>query len=328
VVSHPDVSVRRATWHGDVVTDPTPVVQAMRVMHCCYCCDDADAAVRFLEQGLGLSARATSKGIRADGSPLGITRTVESDVCLVYDPRGGRVSPAIEVHGWTDPPAVGAPYDRPNQVGIQAIGVAVPDLGTALDRLVDAGGSVAGRVDDGRLLASAAAVVRAPDGVTFDIVETPAVEDVHFAHLRVTCRDLDRSVEWYRTVGYALVDEPSTAELDGRGFGLGPVTLRVARLRLPDEPFALLLTEWIEPASAGAPYDVANHRGVYRLALGVEDTRASTTLLVEAGWTPRSEPNLIELPGTKVPDMWITFFSDPDGIVVQLVERARDAFAR
>lgn len=316
------------TWHGDVVADSTPVIQAMRVMHCCYCCDDADAAVRFLEEGIGLSARATSTGIRADGSPLGIMRPVESDVCLVYDPRGGRVSPAIEVHGWTDPPAVGAPYDHPNRPGIQAIGVAVPDLETAVDRLVDAGGSVGGRVDDEGLLGGAAAVARAPDGVTFDVVEAPALTDVHLTHLRVTCSDLDRSVDWYRTVGYVPVEEPSTVELDGEGFGLGAITVRAARLRLPDEPFALLLNEWTEPASTGRPYDAANHRGIYRLALGVEDTRASTAQLVEAGWTPTSEPNLIELPGTKVPDMWITFFADPDGIVVQLVERARDAFAR
>jgi catechol 2,3-dioxygenase-like lactoylglutathione lyase family enzyme len=300
----------------------------MRVMHCCYCCDDTDSAVRFLEEGVGLSARATSKGIRADGSPLGIMRTVESDVRLVYDPRGGRVSPAIEVHGWIDPPAVGAPYDHPNRVGIQAIGVAVPNLDIALDRLVDADGSVGSRVDDTRLLGGAAAVARAPDGVTFDVVEAPRLADVQLAHLRVTCSDLDGSVEWYRTVGYALVEEPSTVEIDGRGFGLGAVTVRVARLQLPDEPFALLLNEWIQPASTGRPYDVANHRGIYRLALGVEDARESTAQLVDAGWTPASEPNLIELPGTKVPAMWITFFADPDGIVVQLVERARDAFAR
>jgi len=312
------------------VADHSPVVQAMRVMHTCYCCDDADAAVRFLERGLGLEARAVSKGIRADGSPLGIMRTVESDVCLVYDPRGGRVSPAIEVHGWHDPPAVGTPYERPNQVGIQAIGVAVHDLDAAIRRAEDEGGSLAGRFGDGAhaLYGAPAAIVRAPDGVTIDLVEAPTSVDGQLVHLRVTCFDLDASVGWFETLGYAADADPTDVTLDGSVFDLGMVQLRCARLRLPDEPFALLLTQWLAPASDGAPYEVANHRGVYRLALGVEDTRASTEQLVAAGWTPAGGPSLIELPGTKVPDMWITFFRDPDGIVVQLVERARDAFAR
>jgi catechol 2,3-dioxygenase-like lactoylglutathione lyase family enzyme len=302
----------------------------MRVMHCCYCCDDADAAVRFLEAGLGLEARAVSKSIRADGSPLGIMRTVESDVCLVYDPRGGRVSPAIEVHGWHDPPAVGTPYERPNQVGIQAIGVAVHDLGAAIRRAEEAGASVAGRVGNGGdvLFGASAAIVRAPDGVTVDLVEAPESVDGQLAHLRVTCSDLGASVAWFDTLGYAADGEPVDVTLDGSVFGLGTVEVRVARLRMPDEPFALLLTQWRSPASEGAPYEVANHRGMFRLALGVEDTRASTERLVAAGWAPTGGPSLIELPGTKVPDMWITFFRDPDGIVVQLVERARDAFAR
>ena len=186
-------------------------------MHCCYCCDDADAAVRFLEQGIGLSARATSKGIRADGSPLGILRTVESDVCLVYDPRGGRVSPAIEV-ARLDRSARRRSALRPSEPGRH------PGHRRGRPRPRHRARSTRRRRRLGRrarrrrrLLGGAAAAVRAPDGVTFDVVEAPAVADVQFAHLRVTCSDLDRSVEWYRTVGYALVEEPSTIELDGRG---------------------------------------------------------------------------------------------------------------
>lgn len=312
------------------MTDPTPLVQAMRVMHCCYCSDDADATVAFLDRSIGLSARATSKGIRADGSPLGIERIVESDVCLVYDARGGRISPAIEVHGWIDPPAVGEPYADPTTIGIQALGVAVPTLEDTLGRLTSVGASVVGRTDDDPLaLGGPTAIVRGRDGVTFDLVERREVRDPQLAHLRVTCADLTRSVEWYSALGWSLVDDPREVQSDGALLGLGPgsATGAVARLRLPDEKLGLQLVEWHDPASHGSPYECANHRGLYRLALGVEDTRAATQRLVDAGWAPTAPPSLIELPGTKVPDMWITFFEDPDGIVVQLVERARDAFA-
>lgn len=307
---------------------PAALVQAMRVMHTCYCCDDADAAIEFLGAGVGLSARAVSKGIRADGSPLAIERIVETDVALVYDPRGGRVSPAIEVHGWIDPPAVGAPYDDATRVGIQALGIAVPELDAALTRLGASGAQVVGRsVDDPFSLGGPTAVVRAPDGVTFDVVERGDVSDVQLGHLRVTCSDLAASVAWYGSLGWSLHDGPRTVQLDGSAHGLGEASATFARLRLPDEPFALLLVQWLDPPSHGVPYESANHRGLYRLALGVEDTRAATDVLAGAGWEPTAPPNLIELPGTKVPDMWITFFRDPDGIVVQLVERARDAFA-
>ena len=299
-------------------------------MHCCYCSDDADATVAFLDRSIGLSARATSKGIRADGSPLGIERTVESDVCLVYDARGGRISPAIEVHGWIDPPAVGEPYADPTNIGVQAVGVAVPTLDDTLGRLMSDGASVVGRTDDDPLaLGGPTAIVRGPDGVTFDVVERRDVRETRLAHLRVTCAELTRSVEWYAALGWSLVEEPRDMAVDGALLGLGPrsVAGTVARLRLPDEELCLQLVEWSEPASHGAPYECANHRGLYRLALGVEDTRAATQELVDAGWAPTAPPDLIELPGTKVPDMWIAFFADPDGIVVQLVERARDAFA-
>ncbi len=307
-----------------------PLVQAMRVMHCCYCSDSADATVAILERGVGLSARATSKGIRADGSPLGIHRMVESDVCLVYDPRGGRVSPAIEVHGWTDPPAVGTPYDDPTNVGIQALGVAVPELAPAVERLEAEGARTVGRSDRPLTLDGRAAIVRGPDGVTFDLVEQPGAVEVRLAHLRVTCADLARSIEWYSALGWSLLADPVEVEMDGTAFGLRDATgarAKVGRLRLPDEELELLLVQWSAPPSHGMPYGEANHRGLYRLALGVADTRAATATLVAAGWTPNAPPNLIELPGTKVPDMWITFFTDPDGIVVQLVERAPDAFA-
>ena len=37
-------------------------------------------------------------------------------------------------------------------------------------------------------------------------------------------------------------------------------------------------------------------------------------------------PMAIELSGTPVPDMWITFISDPNGIPYEFVQRPRSAF--
>ena len=65
------------------------------------------------------------------GTLLGIEREVTGTAAFIYDGRGPRVAPAIEVHGWLDPRANGVPYPEPNHVGLQAIGLAVPDLDAA-----------------------------------------------------------------------------------------------------------------------------------------------------------------------------------------------------
>ncbi len=45
-----------------------------------------------------------------------------------------------------------------------------------------------------------------------------------------------------------------------------------------------------------------------------------------AGWTFEREPRQVELSGTKVPDMWICFLNDPDGVPFEFVQRPRSAF--
>src|SRR5690606_39040374 len=140
--------------------------------------------------------------------------------CLVYDPRGGRVSPAIEVHGWIDPPAVGRPYDDPTNIGIQALGVAVRDLDAALERLASVGATLVGRSErDGLGMGAPWAVVRAPDGVTVDVVERD-VDDVQLSHLRVTCSDLTRSSEWYAALGWSPLSPSHDVTVEGDVLGL------------------------------------------------------------------------------------------------------------
>ena len=61
-------------------------------------------------------------------------------------------------------------------------------------------------------------------------------------------------------------------------------------------------------------------------ALGVDDTRASFAYLTENGSVFDRPPMEVELSGTKVPDMWITFISDPNGIPYEFVQRPRSIF--
>lgn len=310
---------------------PAPVspVAARRFLHSCYCCRDADVATHFFVEALGLELRMRSAGARLDGSQLGFPGEVETDACFVYDARGPRVSPAIEVQAWIDPPTAGEPYPDAQHVGFQSLGIAVPDLDTVLDAVTAHGATVVGRTDAASPLVPGTAVVRDPTGVTIDVVDAPAIGlRSRLVHLRATCADLDRSVAWYSTLGFDVVDEARRVRVPGGPFGAASaVALSTATLRLPDEPFALVLTEWHDPASHGEVYAAANHAGLYRFAIAVDDTRAAYAALADAGLPVSEPPEVVPLPGTNVPDMWIAFLRDPDGLTIELVERPRSAFS-
>ena len=108
--------------------------------------------------------------------------------------------------------------------------------------------------------------------------------------------------------------------------GPGAGRVRAARMRLPDEPLELLLLQWLDPPSTGDPYAEPNHVGLYRMAIAVDDTRDSVRRLEGAGRPVERSPRLVALEGTRVPEMWIAFLRDPDGVPVELVERPRSAF--
>ena len=126
-------------------------------------------------------------------------------------------------------------------------------------------------------------------------------------------------------LGFELLERDTLD--DGSFVGdYGDVDGEFARLRLPDEPFEVRLLQWRRPASHGRHYAEPYHAGLFRAALGVDDTRASYERLSGAGAVFDRPPMEVELAGTPVPDMWITFISDPNGIPYEFVQRPRSAF--
>jgi len=300
---------------------------ARRCLHVCYCCADVEAPVALLVDGLGLRETMRTNGEPASGAILGMDYDVQNVAAFVYDARGPRVSPAVEVQSWIDPVLEGAPVADASQVGLRAVGFGVGGLDRTLVNLDAHGASVVTKGHSPIFDAPSATVVD-PRGFAIDVVERPELTDsesrVH--HLRITCTDLSRSIEWYHGLGFELVGRP-VAVTDGATVGhLGRVEVTAQRLQLPDEPLELVLAEWREPVAVGQHYDRPNHAGWYRFALGVDDTRASYDAMVAQGWKFDRPPMLVALDGTPVPDMWITFTSDPDGVPVELVQRPRDAF--
>jgi catechol 2,3-dioxygenase-like lactoylglutathione lyase family enzyme len=290
-------------------TTPTRNGPAGRVLHICHSCADADTSAARLGSALGLREVMRTDGSRADGALFGMAGMIRSTAVFLYDDRGPRVAPAIEVQGWSEPDVLGEPVAEAHHVGIQAVGVAVADPPVARQRLVDAGSTV---VDHLPGLSS----VRTPDGHVIDLV---ASDDgaTRIAHLRITCTDVAASTAWYQRLGFA-----PTAPLDT---SLDRVAIQ--RMRLAEEPLEVLLTEWTSPRSQGRHYAEANHAGYYRVALRVEDTRAAYEELTADGWDFDAPPLAVAMPGTPVPDLWIAFTRDPDGVVYELVQRPLANFA-
>jgi catechol 2,3-dioxygenase-like lactoylglutathione lyase family enzyme len=252
-------------------------------------------------------------------------RDVHSIGSFVYDRRGPRTSPAVEVQGWMDPAPVGEPSTDPFELGVKALGFAVPSIDAAVERLTDMGCTVvadATSPHDGRHV-----TLLDPRQVTLELVEDPSIEaganQMH--HLRITVRDLDVSLPFYDLLGFDLLDRAPLTDAEFLG-GPADVDAEVARLRLPDEPFEVRLFQWRRPEGHGHHYAEPYHAGIFRAAVGVDDTRASYELLSREGAVFDRPPMEVELSGTPVPDMWITFISDPDGIPYEFVQRPRTAF--
>jgi catechol 2,3-dioxygenase-like lactoylglutathione lyase family enzyme len=296
---------------------------ARRFLHLCYCTDDGGAVVDLMVDGLGLRKTMETPMEPNSGSLFNMEGDITTAAAFVYDARGPRRAPAIEVQTWRVPAPVGAPPTDVTRAGIQALGYAVPDADATVERLLALGCT---EQDRGEGPAGERTVVlRDPNGVTLDIVADEQVADVsNLHHVRITCTDLDASISWYDNLGWKAIERGSLA--DPALYGHPGGDAEFARLRLPDEPTETYLVQWTEPASHGRHPAEAYHAGIFRIALGVDDTRASHDALVASGLRFDRAPLLIELKGTPVPDMWICFLSDPDGVPYEFVQRPRDAF--
>ena len=298
---------------------------ARRFLHICYCCADASEVSTFFVDGLKMKNTMRTTDEYSSGAILGIDRDVRSVGSFVYDRRGPRTSPAIEVQGWIDPAPVGAPSTDPFEIGIKALGFAVPSVDDAVARLKGMGCTTL--ADGASPHDERHATLLDSRQVTLELVEDAALDAdaTQMHHLRITVGNLDDSLPFYEMLGFELIERDALT--DGAFVGApGEVDGEYARLGLPDEPFELRLYQWNSPAGHGRHYAEPYHAGIFRAALGVDDTRASFDYLTGTGVTFDRPPMEVELSGTPVPDMWITFVSDPNGIPYEFVQRPRSAF--
>jgi catechol 2,3-dioxygenase-like lactoylglutathione lyase family enzyme len=305
---------------------------ARRFLHICYCCADDQEVAAFFVKGLDMKPVMRTTDQYDSGAILGLDYQVRSVGNFVYDRRGPRTSPAIEVQGWYDPTPVGTPSTDPFEMGIKALGFAVPSVDAAVARLTGMGCSVL--ADGTSPFDERHAALLDPRDVTLDLVEDASLEagETQMHHLRINVNDLEASLRFYEMLGFEVLargtldDAVFVGPLGSPDAVDGEVSADFATLRLPDEPFEVRLIQWHNPAGHGHHPSEPYHAGIFRAALGVDDTRASYEYLTGTGEQFDRPPMQVELAGTPVPDMWITFISDPNAIPYEFVQRPRSIF--
>jgi catechol 2,3-dioxygenase-like lactoylglutathione lyase family enzyme len=292
--------------------------QAHAVLHCNLNTANPDAMEAFYTGVFGLRIRMRSVDADGDATPMGLGSSTASETRFLYDRRGPRAAPALELVHWHRPataprPGLSAEATRTGvETGFAALGLRVASLDTVAARLA-AGGRDA-RTAQLTVRGTPRPALRTvdPDGVTVEVVEIPPAANHPDAgllsHERLRCRDLARSAEWYTAIGFAARVDSGTASLV-----------------LPEDPtFSLELDEHADAVRANHP---ANTLGLYRVALAVDDVRAARTALA-AVRTDVPEPVFIPMPDVPTGGFTVLFLTDPDGAVVELVERPRSAVRR
>jgi catechol 2,3-dioxygenase-like lactoylglutathione lyase family enzyme len=295
-------------------------VECRRFLHTNYNCTDLDELERWYTEVFGLRALMRSGGEEAPADAFGIYQPTTSYVSFLYDHRGGRRATSLELVRWTDPPTAGRPYPRAWDRGIQSYGYQVPDVDDIVRRAEAKGGRLVRRADRGALL-------RDPQGVAVEVVDADT-EQAEAHHLRIVCTDVDQSVDWYGRIG--LQPSPDAVVVSGAALWEGDaehvITREVAIAASDDPTFSLILTAWSGPDPIGPTYGMPFHQGLYRMAIAVDDVADAYASLREAG-IARQPPTTFALPGTPITEgLTILFIRDPDGILVELVERPRSYF--
>jgi catechol 2,3-dioxygenase-like lactoylglutathione lyase family enzyme len=306
---------------------------ARRFLHINVNTVDADRAQTFYADCLGLRMRMrTDPDALSDGDILGLDGKVRCETRFFYDSRGPRTSCAIEVIDWLEPAT--EPVGQPDSTspGLAALGFAVADRAATVARVADHGFTVLATEATGLITGGPAAIVADPDGVVVEIGNLADAPDgaVHFAGARITCADLQTSVAMYTRVGFSRTADPAGVTIPRRDLGVaadGDITVHTVVVGLPEDGDStrLVLAQWDAPTTV-RPSKRPNQQGLYRCALRVENTPAAIAS------TPSDiavrGPIWCPLPGTPIEGLNIGFMTDPDGVVLEYVERPLSHFGQ
>jgi len=296
------------------------VVECHRFLHSNYNCRDTGKLTRWYGELFALKPVMESTSEGAPGDPFGMYQSTSSSVVFLYDHRGGRRATSLELVAWTQPPTSGSPYPVPWNYGIHSYGFSVPNVSEVARQADVLGSGAVKTLEQGLLL-------RDPEGLAVEVV-AGAGDRAEAHHMRLVCADLDRSVEWYENIG--MKPAPQAVVVAGNELWEGDAEHTLERevgvVAADDPTYSLILSSWTGPPPIGPSYAMPFHQGLYRMAIAVDDVHAAYESLRREG-IAKQPPYTFTLPGTPLTNgLTILFIRDPDGVLVELVERPRSEF--
>jgi glyoxylase I family protein len=141
-------------------------------------------------------------------------------------------------------------------------------------------------------------------------------------HVNVNCSDYDRSLAFYRLLGFRelwRVPETNTPEV-AAAVGMPPYRVKGALIAVEGvkPPLVIDLLEWKEPRDESAPYPHLYHYGIARIAFATNDLDGDVKRLAAAGVAFLSAP--VSMPPSSGSRARFVCFKDPDGTVLELVQ--------
>jgi diaminopimelate decarboxylase len=146
-------------------------------------------------------------------------------------------------------------------------------------------------------------------------------------HFSVTCASIERSLTFYRDgLGLDVLERGAEGgERIGAVIGLSGAQLRFADLALGDGRVVELL-EYQSPVGR-ALRPQPNDAGAAHVALAVDDVDRVLRRLRGHGFQSRSAPVTLDDHDGRWKDVTIAYVDDPDGFVIELIQRPPDAAA-
>lgn len=141
-------------------------------------------------------------------------------------------------------------------------------------------------------------------------------------HVNINVTDFDRSLAFYKMVGFKVVLDIGEGPNPGNDVGLNiPNSVaRAALLSLSDDPRAtrIDLIEWKKPRTEGTAPAHLYHTGIARIALFTRNLDEEYQRLKAAGVAMVSEPVVIRFHNKAGAKFFC--FKDPDGTFLELIE--------
>jgi glyoxylase I family protein len=141
-------------------------------------------------------------------------------------------------------------------------------------------------------------------------------------HININCTNLERSLEFYKLLGFReVVDfgEGGGAEM-GNGLRMPADSRARARLlQIGEDPYCshIDLIEWLNPRSDKPPYEKLNNLGIARVCFYSKDLEADVAELRSRGTKFLSDPMTVKYKGGQ---STVVCFEDPDGTILELVQ--------